>query len=66
MAGGAVVVVPKCVAVAGGGDGTHVCGSVWQWWWCPRVWQWQAVVVVPSYVAVADGYGGAHVFGSGR
>ena len=69
--------VPTCVAVAGSGDGAHVCGSSRRWWWCPRVWQ--AVVMVPTCVAVTDGVvvvptcvavagvsGGAHVCGGDR
>ena len=53
----AVVVVPTCVAVEGGGSGAHMCGSGSgrRWWWCPRVWQWQAVVVVPTCVVVEGG-----------
>ena len=53
VAGGAVVMVPTCVALAG--DGAHVCGSGKRWRWYPCVWQWLVVVVVPTCVAVAGG-----------
>ena len=74
------MVVPTYVAVAGSGGGAHVsCSGIGRrWWWCSRVWQWQAVLVVPTCVAVAagvvvvptcvavEGGGcGAHVCGSG-
>ena len=51
----AVVVVPTCVAVAGGVLVVPTCVAVTG-----------GVVVVPTCVAVTDGGCGAHVCGSGR
>ena len=50
---GGVVLVPTCVAVEGGGGDAHVCGSGMRWWWCPCV-------------AVECGGGGAHMCVSDR
>ena len=52
------------VALAGGGGGVHVCGSGSgrRWWWCPRVWQWQAGAVVPTCVVVEGSGSDAYVW----